>query len=113
MLADELAEAVRRSNLSRYVIAKRSAVDQATLSRFMNGAGSLSLNAAGRIAAVLRFALLPAKLWDENQSLRTKLISAWNKADESDLERMRRETVHARPRPKTGKRVLKITRDDE
>jgi transcriptional regulator with XRE-family HTH domain len=99
--------------LSRYAIAKKARVDQASLSRFMNGHGSLSLDAAGRIASVLKLALLPARLWDDNQSLRSDLISAWNKADESDLERMRRETVHARLRPKTGKRVLKITRDDE
>jgi|SRR5271157_3115055 len=113
MLVDELVNAIKLSKLSRYAIAKKANLDQSSLSRFMNDRGSLSLDAAGRIAHVLKLALLPAKLWDNNQSLQADLVSAWNKADESDLERMRRETVHSRPRPKTGKRVLKIARDNE
>lgn len=45
--------AIEQSGLSRYEVAKRSGVNEAALSRFMNGAAGLSLATLDRLAPVL------------------------------------------------------------
>ncbi len=57
---DIIRESVDGSKLSRYEIAKRSGVDQAALSRFMNG-GSLRLESIERLCPVLGLRLTITK----------------------------------------------------
>lgn len=51
-LADQLREAIRRSGLSQYEIARRSGVAEPRISVFMNG-GDMRLTNAGKIARLL------------------------------------------------------------
>ena len=57
-LADQVRAAIAASDLSQYEIAKRSGVDEASLSRFMNGKGSLSFASLEKIAPVLRLQII-------------------------------------------------------
>lgn len=57
---DIIRDSVERSKLSRYEIAKRSGVDQAALSRFMNG-GSLRVESIERLCPVLGLRLTISK----------------------------------------------------
>lgn len=52
VIADVIREAVRRSELTRYEIAKRSGIDQAALSRFVRG-GSLRIESLEKLCPVL------------------------------------------------------------
>lgn len=61
-LADKIRAAIEKSELSRYAIAKRTGIDQAGLSRFMNGAYSLRLDTFERLAAVLGIEVVLKKL---------------------------------------------------
>jgi len=52
-LADQIRAAIRSSELSRYEIARQTGVHEASLSRFVNGKGSLSFESIERLAPVL------------------------------------------------------------
>lgn len=52
MIADVIRDAVVRSDLSRYEIAKRSGIDQAALLRFVRG-GSLRIESLEKLCPVL------------------------------------------------------------
>ena len=56
-LSDQLRKAIDGAELSRYRIAKDSGVAQSTISQFMNGKRSLSLQAVDRIAELLDLGL--------------------------------------------------------
>jgi transcriptional regulator with XRE-family HTH domain len=86
MLLAELAKWIERSNLSRYEIAKRAKVDHTSLSRFMNGKGSLSIQTIDKLCHVLKLVLLPAKLVKENEELRDNLLNEWEKGNDVDLQ---------------------------
>lgn len=61
MMSTRLRSAIERSELSRYEIAKRSGVSQSVLSRFVNGTGSLTLDAIEKLAPVLGIDLVLKK----------------------------------------------------
>ena len=52
-LTDQLRRIIDASGRSRYAICKGIGIDQSTMSRFMAGAGGLSLEALDRLAAFL------------------------------------------------------------
>ena len=52
-LGDAIRSAIERSSMTRYEIAKRSGITQATLSRFVNGRSSLSVDSIEMLAPVL------------------------------------------------------------
>jgi transcriptional regulator with XRE-family HTH domain len=52
-LADQVRAAIDESQLSRYEIAKRSGVDEASISRFMNERAGLSFVALEKLAPVI------------------------------------------------------------
>ncbi len=56
-LSEQLREAIESSEASRYRIAQVTGIDQATLSRFVNGSGTLSQDAADKIAEFLGLTL--------------------------------------------------------
>ncbi|MCA9259503.1 MAG: helix-turn-helix domain-containing protein [Planctomycetales bacterium] len=58
--ADQLRHAIRDSDQSRYRICKETGIDQASLSRFMNGAG-LSLDHIERLVSHLALELVKIK----------------------------------------------------
>lgn len=53
--------AIEGSELTRYEISKRSGVNQSVLSRFVNGKGSLSLDAIEALAPVLGLTITTTK----------------------------------------------------
>ena len=58
---DQLRAAIDASPLSRYEICKRAGFSQATMSRFMNRLGSMSLPSVDLLVAVLNLELVPRK----------------------------------------------------
>jgi transcriptional regulator with XRE-family HTH domain len=60
-LADQIRASITTSELSRYEISKRSGVDEATLSRFVNEKGSLSLESIEKLAPVLNLQITVKK----------------------------------------------------
>ena len=52
-LSDQIREAIDVSGFSRYQIAKKTGIDQASMSRFMNGKAGLELAALDRIGELL------------------------------------------------------------
>ena len=50
---DRLRQAVRESGVSRYVIWKRTGIDQSALSRFVHGQAGMSLDAIDRLMKFL------------------------------------------------------------
>jgi transcriptional regulator with XRE-family HTH domain len=52
-LSDEIREAVEKSGLTRYRIAKELGLAESTMSRFMNGKRGLSLDNIDRLAELL------------------------------------------------------------
>jgi transcriptional regulator with XRE-family HTH domain len=55
--SDQLRKIIRASGLSRYEIAKRTAVSEATLSRFMAGKSSITLDVIDALAEVLTLSI--------------------------------------------------------
>jgi transcriptional regulator with XRE-family HTH domain len=51
--SDQIRDAIAGSKLSRYRICAEIRLNQATLSRFMNGKGNLSLETVDRLAELL------------------------------------------------------------
>jgi len=63
-LSDQLRAAIDASEMTRYRIALEAEIDHATLSRFMNGKGGLSVDSMDRLADTLGLELVakrPAK----------------------------------------------------
>jgi len=58
MISAQLKREIKRSDMSRYEIASRSAVDQASISRFLSGERDLTLRSAEAIAMVLNLELV-------------------------------------------------------
>jgi transcriptional regulator with XRE-family HTH domain len=58
--SDQIRDAISGSKLSRYRICADIRLDQATLSRFMNGKGNLSLETIDRLAELLKFRVVVA-----------------------------------------------------
>lgn len=52
-LSDEIKDAVNASGMSRYAICKALGIAEATMSRFMNGKGGLSMDFIDRLAELL------------------------------------------------------------
>ena len=59
--SDQLRRAVRESEVSRYAISKTTGIDQATLSRFVAGAGGMSLESIDKLMDALNFEIRPRK----------------------------------------------------
>jgi len=57
-LTDQLRDAVRRSAVTRYRLSLELGIDQAALSRFVNGERGLSLEAIDKLAAFLKLRLV-------------------------------------------------------
>ena len=60
-VSDALRRAIQKSDISRYRIAKETAVSEAVLSRFMAGQRGLSLDAVDKLSAFFGLALMPVK----------------------------------------------------
>jgi len=60
-LTDQLRQAIDTADKSRYRIALEAKIDHATLSRFMNGKGGLSMVGLNRLAEVLGLELFPKR----------------------------------------------------
>jgi len=56
-LTQQLKKAIRQSRLSRYVISKRTGIEQSALSRFMSGERGLTLESAEAICELLKLEL--------------------------------------------------------
>lgn len=52
-LTDQLRQAIDSSGLTRYRIAKETAIDESTLAKFYNGKGGLSMEALDRLGDYL------------------------------------------------------------
>ena len=52
-LSDEIRDAVNASGMSRYAICQTLGIAEATMSRFMNGKGGLSMEFIDRLAELL------------------------------------------------------------
>jgi plasmid maintenance system antidote protein VapI len=52
-LSDEIRDAVNASGMSRYAICKTLGIAEATMSRFMNAKGGLSMEFIDRLAELL------------------------------------------------------------
>lgn len=58
LLTDQLREAVRRCQVTRYRLSQELGIDQAALSRFVSGERGLSLEAIDKLAAYLGLRLV-------------------------------------------------------
>ncbi len=58
-LAEQLREALRNAPVTRYRLWKLTGIDQAVLSRFLHGQGSLSLESASKLCEALNLVLQP------------------------------------------------------
>ena len=58
-LARTLRDQIRRSDMSRYAISKATGIDQATLSRFMDGSQQVSLDAADKLLDLFGLQIVP------------------------------------------------------
>jgi hypothetical protein len=56
-LSEQLRDAIVASEKSRYRISKETGISEASLSKFVNGVGGLSLEAVDKIGACLRLEL--------------------------------------------------------
>jgi len=52
-VSDQVRRAIERCGRTRYAISKETGIDQATLSRFMSGAGGLSTEALDAIGELI------------------------------------------------------------
>ena len=59
VFSDQLRAAIRSSSMSQLAIGRAAEVDQAPLSRFVNGKAGLRLDAIDRIIDVLELELVP------------------------------------------------------
>jgi transcriptional regulator with XRE-family HTH domain len=57
----KLREAIIKSKMSRYKIAKESGIGEASLSLFVNRKRTLTLDSAAKVAGVLGLELMPKK----------------------------------------------------
>lgn len=60
-LSEQLLTHIERCGLTMYQLSKATGVDQATLSRFLNGRRSISLDAADKIGAFLGLKIISTK----------------------------------------------------
>lgn len=60
-VTEQMHRIIAECGLSRYEIAKRSGVSEATLSRFVNGLQGLSTDTLDKLAEVLRLELVARK----------------------------------------------------
>jgi transcriptional regulator with XRE-family HTH domain len=60
-LIEQLKAAIEQSGMTRYKLAQAAGVEESTLSRFVNGKRSLSLESASRLAEVLNLELKPRR----------------------------------------------------
>lgn len=60
-VSERLRKAIERSGMSRYEIARRSGVEQSSLSRFVNGERGLSQEAIDAICALFGLRLVSSK----------------------------------------------------
>ena len=60
LISDQLREAIRKADASRYRIGKETGVEQSALSRFVNGTRGLDLSSVDKLAAYLKLELVKA-----------------------------------------------------
>lgn len=60
-LSEQIREAILKADVSRYVIAKETGVDQPALSRFVHGERGLSLDALDRIGLYLGLSITTSR----------------------------------------------------
>jgi plasmid maintenance system antidote protein VapI len=60
-LTEQLKTAIEQSGMTRYKLAQAAGVEESTLSRFVNGKRSLSLESASRLAEFLDLELRPCR----------------------------------------------------
>ena len=58
MISAQLRRAIKRSDMSRYELSKRSGVGQAAISRFLSGERDLRLRSVDQIAKALKLTLV-------------------------------------------------------
>jgi predicted XRE-type DNA-binding protein len=58
-LSEQIRQAIKQSGLSRYAICKAIGMDQAIMSRFMNGKGGLQQDSLDAVADLLGLELKP------------------------------------------------------
>jgi transcriptional regulator with XRE-family HTH domain len=61
-LSDQIRAAILKSDMTRYQLWKATGVSQATLSRFVTGRGTLSMNVLDKIADALDLHIAAGKL---------------------------------------------------
>jgi hypothetical protein len=59
--SDQLRQAVRESELTRYTISVRTGIDQGTLCRFIRGERGMSLDSADRLMECLGLEIRPRR----------------------------------------------------
>jgi hypothetical protein len=59
--SDQLRQAVRESELTRYAISVRTRIDQGTLSRFIKGERGMSLDSVDRLMECLGLEIRPVR----------------------------------------------------
>jgi hypothetical protein len=59
--SDQLRQAVRDSELTRYAISVRTGIDQGTLSRFIRGERGMSLDSVDRLMECLELEIRPRR----------------------------------------------------
>jgi hypothetical protein len=60
-LSDQLRQAIRDSELTRYSISESTGIDQATLCRFLQGTRGMSLDSVDRLAECLGLEIKKSK----------------------------------------------------
>jgi ribosome-binding protein aMBF1 (putative translation factor) len=66
-LTDQLREAIDRSGMSRYAVAKAIGLDQSTLSRFMSGKAGLALGTVDELGELLGLKLVTKNTKDKGR----------------------------------------------
>ena len=66
-LSDQIRAIVDASGMSRYRICREIDITQASMSRFMNGKGGLSLATLDRLAALLRLSIVAERSAESNE----------------------------------------------
>jgi plasmid maintenance system antidote protein VapI len=60
-VSDALRRALKTSESSRYAISKETGITESTLSRFLHGQATITLETADRLAHILGLQLVPKK----------------------------------------------------